>query len=57
MNTTTPRETDLKVAKAELRRFQDAYHAIKPWTNEKRRLAEEIEFWSNKVAFLNGVKW
>jgi hypothetical protein len=31
------------------------YESIKTWGNKKRDAAEEVEFWSNKMAFLQSA--
>jgi hypothetical protein len=50
------RTEKLDEARRELAAAQDRLAACKVWGERKRDAAEQVEFWGNKVAFLNAVR-
>lgn len=50
----TYRETQLKIAEAELTAARARYNAAKT-QKARRNAAEDIEFWSNKTAFFSNI--
>ena len=46
-------ESELESARTESANARDTFHAIKGWNRKKEMAAEMVEFWSNRVAFLD----
>lgn len=54
--TETYRTTELDNARKELATARQRMDAQTEWNARKREAAEQVEFWGNKVAFLNAVR-
>lgn len=50
------RNTELTNARKQLDAAQKRFKGMVRWTEAKRELAEQIEFWGNKVAFLSHAR-
>lgn len=50
------RTETLTEALAELAEARVRYNAIGTWNTRKRDAAEDVEFWSNRVAFLEHAR-
>lgn len=56
--TETYRTTELQNAKRELAAARQKFDALRArgWSNKAADVANAVEFWGNKVAFLDAVK-